>query len=155
MPSSPILLSAVDRGSIMRMPNWLRWILFFPGGLLALTAVYSAVLVGNRLFYEGFRLPFIEYVFIVVAAGASAYSFVWSGAKIAPNHHFRVSVIMTVIYGFFAGFVVVSKLFMGNNTSVSWFEAFAMTAAGIIGAISACNKFHEEATKTTDYHIDL
>jgi len=53
---------------------------------------------------------------------------------------------MTVIYGFFAGFVVVSKLFMGNNISVSWFEAFAITIAGMIGAVTACSKFHIEAT---------
>jgi hypothetical protein len=134
----------------MRIPNWLRWLLFFPGGLLALTVVYAAVLIGNSLFEIGFKLPFIEYIYVVIAAGASAYSFVWCGAKIAPNHHFNISIIMTVIYGFFAGFVVVSKLFMGNNTSVTWFEALAMAIAGIIGAISACNKFHEEATKLPD-----
>jgi len=133
----------------MRVPNWLRWIIFFPGGLFALTVIYSAVLIGSRLFYkfyEGFGLPFIEYVVVLFAAGASAYSFVWFGAKIAPNQRFKVSLILTVIYGSLAGFVFVWKLFKGSNTSISWFEVFAVTIVGIASAISACNTFHEEDT---------
>lgn len=107
--------------------------------MLVLGVVYAAVMMGESIII-GFKLPLAEYGVVIMAVVASAYSFVWTGAKIAPSHHYKVSILMTVIYGIMSGSVIAWKIFGGNNTSISWFEAIA-TTIGIISAIIACNKF--------------
>ena len=131
----------------MTIPNWLRWLIFLPSALVVLGVTYTVIIWLNTFFYIGFKLPYIEHLSIIMAAGGSAYCYVWCGARIAPIHQFEVALFLTVIYILLAIIVLFFKFHMGSNSSVSWFEIFAFAIPGIIVAISACNNFHYEDSK--------
>jgi hypothetical protein len=132
----------------MNIPNWLRWVLFFPAGLVASGVAYYIAVIINKVFYAVFWFPFIEYSIILAAYGASAFAFVWCSAKVAPKHSFRVSVIMAIAYGFVVVFLIILELFIVNDASTSWFEALLISIGAIVGAVNACKEFYEERIVT-------
>ena len=119
----------------MTIPNWLRWLIFLPSALVVLGVTYTVIIWLNTFFYIGFKLPYIEHLSIIMAAGGSAYCYVWCGARIAPIHQFEVALFLTVIYILLAIIVLFFKFHMGSNSSVSWFEIFAFAIPGIIVAM--------------------
>jgi hypothetical protein len=142
----------------MELPNWIRWLLFLPASLVALFVVYTGVILLNKILYAGlgfmpFIRPFINYFLIIIASAASAYAFVRFGAKVAPNYKYKVSIILTVIYFLLAVLIIISKIIMGDNVPVSWFEAIPVLIAGLIAATDACNEINDVVQKQERVNI--
>jgi len=55
----------------VKLPNWLRWILFFPIAVVALAITYPIVRVGNFLFSPVDHELLFQLFTIIVAYGAS------------------------------------------------------------------------------------
>jgi len=133
-------MSAMNR---YNLPNWLRWILFFPASIVALAVAYPIVIIGNML------LPFTGQSFlgqlfaILMAAGVSGFAFVWTGAKTAPRNQLLVAIILLAIYSLFMGAAIFAKVSLPHVVSTTWLEIFAMVIPGSVGAILSCLSFKE------------
>ena len=120
----------------MSLRVWLRWSLFLPASVIALTVVYAVVSFLNMLSVSFVGPKTQLFMSLVLASGASAYSFVWVGAKVAPSRRPTVAIVLAVLYGFLAAFVLSAKALV-HLYSVSWLEALCVTIPGIIGAVLA------------------
>ena len=131
-----------------KMPSWLRWLIFFPTGVIASFLIYPLIIIGNRLLswgeFEGF---FGQLFLFALAGGWFGFVFVWVGARIAPKAQFLVAVVLAVILALIMGASLMSRVMLGHASKVSWMELLVSIVAGLIGAIGACHYFYEQDTK--------
>lgn len=121
-----------------KLPNWLRWILFFPIAVVALAITYPIVRVGNFLFSPVDHELLFQLFTIIVAYGASGFAFVWCGAMTAPRQQFMIAIIMSSIYYLLAVLILISKVKLSHVVTTSWFDIVSMCIAGSVGATLAC-----------------
>jgi hypothetical protein len=140
----------VTTGFLDRIPAWLRWMLFLPAAIIALSAVYPLVIIAAEISdqsgFAGTRLG--RMMFVAFASAYSAYAFVWVGAKVAPRERLLVSIVLTLVYGVTAGFVLAAHLMMGSGAEVTGFEVACVLLVGGGTAIGACYSFYREEKRS-------
>lgn len=123
---------------LSQIPDWLRWLLFFPVAIVALAIVYPIVMIGNDLLSPVGQSVLFKAFTVIIAAGASGFAFIWCGAMIAPRKQFIVAAIMTALYISLSVLFFVTKIQVKGVITVPWFEFVAVTAVGSAGAVMAC-----------------
>jgi hypothetical protein len=134
-----------------RWPNWLRWLLFLPGSVVAMFLAYPIILILNEFTIPDYMKGFLTDIFLKILATAwSTAAFIWVGATIVPRHKLIVSVILAVIYAFLLGAAFVAKFMLGEASSTSWLDVGISIPVGSIAGIVVVYYFYEEDKKSSD-----
>lgn len=133
-----------------KIPNWIRWLLFIPVSFVTLMLIYpllKIVKILEYLFSPG-GYGFIDQILdVIIYSGLTGFCFVYVGSQVAPKYQFRVSIILTTIYGFLAGIYLVSKIMLAESASSSWFQVISFIIIGIGAAIIACFQIYQKYEK--------
>jgi hypothetical protein len=131
-----------------KIPDWLRWILFLPSAFLALLISYPIITIINKISMMIVFLvdnTFLVNIGTLVLANLwSAVAFIWVGAIVAPRNNFIVAIVLATIYTFILGASFMSRLMLGENSSVSWLEMAIAIVTGIIAAVGVIHYFYEK-----------
>ncbi len=130
-----------------KIPDWFKWILFLPSAFLALLISYPIITIINKITMIGFLGDnnFLVNIGILVLANLwSAVAFIWVGAIVAPRNNFIVAIVLATIYTFILGASFISRLILGENSSVSWLEMAIAIITGIIAAVGVVYYFYEK-----------
>lgn len=127
-----------------KLPNWLRWILFFPISLLTIIIVYPIINILSNIFAVSEYGIFDEIWAVIMGSGLTGFCFVYFGSLTAPKYQMIVAIVLTAIYGIVCGMLLTSKLFLGMIASSSWFEVISTVIVGILGSIIACYQIYEK-----------
>lgn len=132
---------------LKKIPDWLRWLLFLPAAFTALLVSYPLITILNRIsmiVFLGDTNLLLNLGILALANLWSAVAFIWVGATVAPRGNFIVSVVLATIYTFILGASFISRLMLGENSSVSWLEMAIAIITGIIAAVGVIHYFHEK-----------
>jgi hypothetical protein len=132
---------------LKKIPDWLRWLLFLPVAFTALLVSYPLITILNRIsmiVFLGDTNLLLNLGILALANLWSAVAFIWVGATVAPRGNFIVSVVLATIYTFILGASFISRLMLGENSSVSWLEMAIAIITGIIASVGVIHYFHEK-----------
>ena len=79
---------------IEKLPNWLRWLLFFPFAIIGHFIINIVIVAINEISIPNFITDgFIYNIWLrIVSDGFAAAGSVWIGSTIAPKYRFRVAI---------------------------------------------------------------
>jgi hypothetical protein len=132
---------------LKKIPDWLRWLLFLPVAFIALLISYPLITIVNKItmiWFLGDNNFLVNLGILVLASLWSAVAFIWVGATVAPRSNFIVSIVLATIYTFILGASFISRLMLGENSSVSWLEMAIAIITGIIAVVGVIYYFHEK-----------
>jgi hypothetical protein len=102
------------------MPNWSRWIAVLPAALMSmvLSAFLLHLVLYQTLTGSGIVDPYPETPERVLLPLVGAVTFIWVGARVAPNHTVKVAASLFILWLFILGGVVVLVLSAADTGSV-------------------------------------
>jgi hypothetical protein len=115
---------------------WLRWIAVLPGGLIAgfLTSfpihwVLYVTLRSETIFID----PYPELPERVLFAFALSATFIWIGARIAPEHKFKAA---TVLFGLWLLVMGGATLFAAFSGTLELRSGGVVTVSSLLGTVA-------------------
>lgn len=125
-----------------KIPNWFRWFLFLPVAFITMIFVYPIINILSYIFSVG-EYDFLDEIWaVILGSGFTGFCFVYLGSLTAPKYQMIVAVVLTALYGIISGFMLTSKIFLGESASSSWFQVISIVVVGIIGSIIACYQIY-------------
>ena len=134
---------------IEKLPNWLRWLLFFPFAIIGFLIINFFIIAINKIFLPNIITDSFIYNSIwlrITADGFSAAGCVWIGSIIVPKYRFRVAIALSLVLIILAFYTVIHYLNLPFHEQVnfSFFDLFVSLIVTIIGSISVSFQFYNK-----------
>lgn len=116
-----------------KIPNWLRYLLAIPYGLLLVVISAGILTLSNLLFSDPNSLYFYISSFIF-KNGLNIMIFFWGINMMLPNHRFKITLIISIIFGL--AYTLLEGIGIAQN-NISWIYIIAYIEV-IISLIISC-----------------
>jgi len=132
---------------IEKLPNWLRWLLFFPFAIIGHFIINIVIIAINEFSLPNFITDgFIYNIWLrITADGFAAAGSVWIGSTIVPKYRFRVAIALSIVL-IISTFFAITHLWNlpFSERENSFFDLFVSLIVTIIGSISASFQFYNK-----------
>ena len=132
---------------IEKLPNWLRWLLFFPFAIIGFLIINFFIVAINEIFLPNIITDsFIYNIWLrITADGFAAAGCVVIGSTIAPKYRFRVAIALSLV-------LIISTFYTAIHywnlpfyeQDLSFFDLVINVIITIIGSISASFQFYNK-----------
>jgi hypothetical protein len=105
----------------------LRWIAVLPASAGAFVGIQLLIILGS-LIAPGYSDWYLQ----LINSAASAYCFVYAGARTAPAYQFIVGIVLAVFFGIMIVGIAIAGFFIKTTDPLWW-----LILAGVISLIAA------------------
>lgn len=107
---------------INKMPNWLRYVLAIPFGIILVILIGIVILISNSIYSDIDSLWF-QLITFLYKNGINVIVFFWGVNSMLPAHRFTITLIISIIFGIIYTFIE-GMAFMVGNISLEYILAY-------------------------------
>jgi len=106
----------------------LRWIAVLPAAVASFFGVQLLIILINSMTSASWSDRMLQ----LINSGASAYYFVYAGARTAPTYQFVVGIVLAILFGIFVVVIATVGFFIKTTDPLWW-----LILAGVISLVAA------------------